>query len=58
MRHFFGFTHEPFSSDIKVEDLYHTAALEGMKERFLSMPLTWGRYPSSPGMWARVSRRP
>ena len=34
MRHFFGFTHEPFSSDIKVEDLYHTAALEGMKERF------------------------
>jgi general secretion pathway protein A len=35
MRHFFGFTREPFSSDIKVEDLYHTAALEGMKERFL-----------------------
>jgi len=35
MRHFFAFTREPFSSDIKVEDLYHTAALEGMKERFL-----------------------
>jgi general secretion pathway protein A len=35
MRHFFGFTREPFSSDIKVGDLYHTAALEGMKERFL-----------------------
>jgi type II secretory pathway predicted ATPase ExeA len=35
MRHFFGFTREPFSSDIKVEDLYHTATLEGMKERFL-----------------------
>jgi general secretion pathway protein A len=24
-----------FSSDIKVDELYHTAALEGMKERFL-----------------------
>lgn len=35
MRHFFGFTKEPFSSDIKVDDLYHTPALEGMKERFL-----------------------
>jgi len=35
MRHFFGFTHEPFSPDIKVDDLYHTAALERMKERFL-----------------------
>jgi len=35
MRHFFAFTKEPFTSDIKVEDLYHTAALEGMKERFL-----------------------
>ena len=30
MRHFFGFTHEPS----RWEDLYHTAALEGMKERF------------------------
>ena len=35
MRHFFGFTKEPFSSDIRVEELYHTAALEGAKERFL-----------------------
>jgi type II secretory pathway predicted ATPase ExeA len=35
MRHFFGFTKEPFASDIKVDDLYHTPALEGMKERFL-----------------------
>jgi len=35
MRHFFGFTSEPFSSDIRVEDLYHTPALLGMKERFL-----------------------
>ena len=35
MRHFFGFTREPFSPDIKVNELYHTAALEGAKERFL-----------------------
>lgn len=35
MRHFFGFTREPFSPDIKVDELYHTAALEGAKERFL-----------------------
>ena len=35
MRHFFGFTREPFSPDVKVDDLYHTAALEGAKERFL-----------------------
>lgn len=35
MRHFFGFAKEPFSSDIRVDDLYHTAALVGMKERFL-----------------------
>lgn len=35
MRHFFGFTKEPFSPDIKVDELYHTAALEGAKERFL-----------------------
>jgi hypothetical protein len=57
MRHFFGFTHEPFSSDIKVDDLYHTAALEGMKERF-HYPSTWVPYPSSPGTWVRASRRP
>jgi general secretion pathway protein A len=35
MRHFFGFTREPFSPDIKVDELYHTAALVGAKERFL-----------------------
>ena len=35
MRHFFGFTREPFSPDVKVDELYHTAALEGAKERFL-----------------------
>lgn len=35
MKHFFGFTREPFSADIKVDELYHTAALEGAKERFL-----------------------
>jgi len=35
MRHFFGFTKEPFSPDIRVEELFHTAALEGAKERFL-----------------------
>lgn len=35
MRHFFGFTKEPFSSDIRVDDLYRTVALEGTKERFL-----------------------
>ena len=35
MRHFFGFTKEPFSPDIKLDELYHTAALEGVKERFL-----------------------
>jgi len=34
MRHFFGFTKEPFSPDIRVDDLYHSAALEGAKERF------------------------
>jgi type II secretory pathway predicted ATPase ExeA len=35
MRHFFGFTEEPFSPDVRVDELYHTAALEGAKERFL-----------------------
>ena len=35
MRHFFGFTREPFSADVRVDELYHTAALEGAKERFL-----------------------
>lgn len=35
MRHFFGFTREPFSPDIRVDDLYHTAALIGAKERIL-----------------------
>ena len=35
MRHFFGFTKEPFSPDIKLDELYHSAALEGVKERFL-----------------------
>jgi len=35
MRHFFGFTKEPFSPDIRVEELFHTAALEGAKERCL-----------------------
>lgn len=35
MRHFFGFTREPFSPDIKVDELYHTAALVGAKERIL-----------------------
>jgi general secretion pathway protein A len=35
MRHFFGFTKEPFSADIRVEELFHTAALEGAKERCL-----------------------
>jgi len=34
MRHFFGFTKEPFSQDIRVDELYHTAALEAVKERF------------------------
>jgi general secretion pathway protein A len=35
MRHFFGFTKEPFSPDIKIDDLYRTPGLDGMKERFL-----------------------
>jgi type II secretory pathway predicted ATPase ExeA len=35
MRHFFGFTKEPFSPDIRLDEIYHTAALEGVKERFL-----------------------
>ena len=35
MRHFFGFTREPFSPNVKVDELYHTAALVGAKERFL-----------------------
>ena len=35
MRHFFGFTREPFSPDVKVDELYHTAGLVGAKERFL-----------------------
>jgi general secretion pathway protein A len=35
MRHFFGFTREPFSPDIRVDELYHTTVLEGAKERFL-----------------------
>ena len=35
MRHFFGFTKEPFSPEVRVDELYHTAALEGAKERFL-----------------------
>jgi len=35
MRHFFGFTREPFSADVRVDELYHTAALDGAKERFL-----------------------
>ena len=35
MRHFFGFTKEPFSADIRVEELFHTAALEAAKERCL-----------------------
>jgi type II secretory pathway predicted ATPase ExeA len=35
MRTFFGFTKEPFSSDITVDNLYHTTALVGMKDRFL-----------------------
>ena len=35
MRHFFGFTKEPFSSDIKVDELYHTSSLMGAKERIL-----------------------
>ena len=32
---FFGFTKEPFSPEVRVDELYHTAALEGAKERFL-----------------------
>lgn len=35
MRHFFGFMREPFSPDIRVDELYHTSALEGAKERIL-----------------------
>ena len=35
MRHFFGFVKEPFSPEVRVDELYHTAALEGAKERFL-----------------------
>lgn len=35
MRHYFGFTKEPFSSDIRVDELYHTGALEAAKERIL-----------------------
>lgn len=35
MRHFFGFIRVPFPPDIRMDELYHTAALEGAKERFL-----------------------
>lgn len=35
MRHFFGFMREPFSPDLKVDQLYHTPGLEAAKERFL-----------------------
>jgi type II secretory pathway predicted ATPase ExeA len=35
MRHFFGFTKEPFSSELRLDELYPTAALQGVKERFL-----------------------
>jgi len=35
MRHFFGFIREPFSPDLKVDQLYHTPGLEAAKERFL-----------------------
>jgi general secretion pathway protein A len=41
MRHFFGFTREPFSADVRVDELYHTAALEGAKERFLYTVSLW-----------------
>lgn len=33
IRNYFGFTKEPFSPDIRVDELYHTSALEGAKER-------------------------
>jgi len=33
MRHFYGFTKEPFSQDTRVDQLFHTQALEGVKER-------------------------
>jgi general secretion pathway protein A len=35
MRHFFGFTKEPFGQDLRVDELYHTPALLAVKERFL-----------------------
>ena len=35
MRHFFGFMKEPFSPDVRVDELFHTPALEGAKERCL-----------------------
>ncbi len=35
MRHFFAFTSEPFSPEVRIDHLYHTAGLEGAKERFL-----------------------
>jgi general secretion pathway protein A len=35
MRHFYGFTKEPFCPDVRVDELFHTAALEGAKERCL-----------------------
>jgi ABC-type nitrate/sulfonate/bicarbonate transport system ATPase subunit len=35
MRHFLGITRELFCPDIRVDELYHTAALKGAKERFL-----------------------
>jgi len=35
MRHFFGFMKEPFSQDVRVDELFHTPALEGAKERCL-----------------------
>ena len=35
MRRFFGFIREPFSAEIRVDEICHAAALEGAKERFL-----------------------
>lgn len=35
IRNYFGFTKEPFSPDIRVDELYHTSALEGTRERIL-----------------------
>lgn len=35
LRHYFGFQKEPFSSDIKTEELYPIPGLKGLSERFL-----------------------